>query len=121
MRETYEISGLSIASGVLAGNVGSNLHICPLGSGTCAIDHTAVRTGTITVDLMKSHHDHSALRDLRHVSTVRSEHLRNLSGWVIGSAPQSLSASIGCGVLEPGGVLLIWVTLGSVTGGGGYN
>jgi hypothetical protein len=111
VKKTYEVSGLSVASGVFARNVGSDLHVCPLGTGTSGINHTAVGTGTVTVDLVKSHHDHSTLRDLRHAAAVGSEHLRNLGSRVVGSATKGLSASIGSGVLESGGILLIWVSL----------
>ena len=119
--KTYEVFGSGIASGAAARNIGNNLHVCPLGSGTGAIDHAAVWAGTITVDLVESHHDHTTLGDLWHVSTVGSEHLRNLSSWVVVTTTKGLSAGIGSGVLESGGILLEWVSSGSITRGGGVN
>jgi hypothetical protein len=109
--KTYEISCLGVTSRVLSWNIGSHLHVFPLGSSTSAINHTAVRTGSVTVDLVESHHDHATGGDLRHVTAVGSHHCWDLGGWVVGSSTKSLSAGVGGLVLEASGVLLIWVSL----------
>jgi hypothetical protein len=82
-----------------------------LHASSSAINHALIRTNTVTIDLMQSHHDHPTSGNLWHVSSVRGEHLGDLGRWIVGPSTKSLTAGIGRGVLEAGGVLLEWIAV----------
>lgn len=111
IRTTYEVSSLCLAAAVCTWDIGRDLHVRPLSTSAGGIDHALVRSSAVPVNLMKSHHDHTTRRNLGHLSSVGSEHLRDLGGWVVGTASEGLAALICCLVLESCGVLLEWVAV----------
>jgi len=116
-----KIDGLGVATAVLASNLCGDLHVSPGAASGVSVDGTAVWAGTVAVDLVESHHDGTALRDLGEGVSVHGHDGLGASLNIILATAESLTASICVVTLEASGILLEWVPFGSVTWGGWVN
>jgi len=91
-KDTYKVGSFGFAVGVGSWNVGSDGHRLPVGSCSSGIDHALVWTSAVTVNLVKSHRDHSTGGDLWQCAAVRSNHSWDSSGNIVGSTSESLTA-----------------------------
>jgi len=117
----WQINSLGVASAVLASNLGGDLHVDEVAAITGGVDLAGVWSGTVTVDLVESHGDCSAWRDLGELIAVHGQDSLRSGSDVVLTATEGLTASCGVVALEAGGVLLEGITLGPITRSVGIN
>ena len=92
-----------------------------LGSAS-GVHDAGVWAGTVTVDLVKGHHDHTTLGDLGHgVAVVGHDGLDTGVDVAVVTRSKSLTAGGLVVTSEAGGVLLERVAVGAITRSGGVN
>jgi len=117
----WEIDSLCVGTAVLASNLGGDINVSPVAASAVGVDLAAVWAGTITVDLMESHHDGATLGDLWEGVAIVGHDSLGPGLNIILAATEGLTASSGVVTLEASGILLEWVPLGSVTWGSWVN
>jgi len=117
----WEIDSLCVGTAVLAGNLGGDINVGPVTASAVGVDLAAVWAGTVTVDLMESHHDGAALGDLWEGGAIVVHDGLGTGLNIILATTEGLSTSCGIVTLEASGILLEWVPLGSVTWGSWVN
>jgi hypothetical protein len=110
-----------VAATGIAVDVLSDLDRGPVGTRAGGIDHAGVRTSTVTVDLVKSHHDLTALGDLGKGRAVLGHDCCGAGLDVVVASAEGLTAGSSGITLEASGILLERVAPRAVTGSSGIN
>lgn len=101
---------------VLAGHVGGDINVGPLGGGTIGVDHAVVWASAVTVDLVDGHLDLAAGYNLRKLLASLSHDGLGTGLEVIGAGADGLANGVSSVTLEASAVLLEGVATGAVTG-----
>jgi hypothetical protein len=116
-REILHLS-VPVASTVVALEVLADCDWLPVCASSCGVDHALVRTSTVGVDLVNSHHDLTTGCDLRKNAAVELHDLSSAGLDGVVTSTKSLTAS-GCGIAtEASRVLLEGVAVGAITRSG---
>jgi hypothetical protein len=116
-REILHLS-VPVASTVVALEVLADSDWLPVCASSCGVDHALVRTSTVGVDLVNSHHDLTTGCDLRKNAAVELHDLSSAGLDGVVTSTKSLTAS-GCGIAtEASRVLLERVAVGAITRSG---
>lgn len=114
---TYKVGGLavSVTAPSAAGDVLSNVDLCPLRAGAGGVDHAGVGAGTVRVDLVKRHLELATGADLGQGVARGSKDLLSTRLDVVGTCSNGLPAGVCSIASETGSIGLERVTPGAIT------
>jgi len=119
-REILHLLVVVAATGI-AVHVLGDLDRGPVGTRAGCVDHAGVGARTVTVDLVKSHHELAARRDLGKSVAAHGHHCGGAGLDVVVACTESLTAGGGGITLEAGGILLERLASRAVTGSSRVN
>lgn len=114
---TYKVGGfaVSVAAPSAAGDVLSDVDLCPLRAGAGGVDHAGVGSGTVRVDLVEGHLELATGADLGQGVARGSKDLLSARLDVVGTCSDGLSAGVCSIASETGSIGLEGVTPGTIT------